>query len=69
MYDWEHFSGIDDAIDLQIGSIVVLPLFNGLFIVITIDESLFMGLIEPIKFVLHILAEGVDLFLGEPLRV
>lgn len=69
MYDWEHFSGIDDAIDLQIRSIVILALFDGLLIVVAIDESLRVGLVEPIEFVLDILAEGGDLFLGEPLGV
>lgn len=69
MYDWEHLSGIDDAIDFQIRRIVIFALFNGLLIVITVYESLVMGLIEPIEFVPHILAESVDLFLGEPLRV
>ena len=69
MYDWEHFSGIDDAIDLQIRSIIILALFDGLLIVVAIDESLRVGLVEPIEFVLDILAEGGDLFLGEPLGV
>ena len=69
MYHWKHLSSIDDAIDLQIRSIIILPLLNGLFIIIAINEPLYMGLIEPIEFILHILAEGVDLILGEPLSV
>ena len=36
----EHFSGIDDPIDLQIGGVEVFALLDGLFIVIALSQPL-----------------------------
>lgn len=69
MDDWEHLGGVDDAVDLEVGSVVVLALLDGLLVVAAVDEPLRVGLGEPVELVLDVPAEGVDLVLGEPLGV
>jgi hypothetical protein len=67
--DWEGFSGIDDAIDLEVGAVEVLALLDGLLVVVALQQSFGVGLVEPVDFVFHVPAEGIDFWVGEPLSV
>lgn len=62
----EHFSGIDDPIDLQIGGVEVFALLDCLFIVIALCQPLEVCLIETVDFVFHIFAQTVHFAFCEP---
>lgn len=69
MYDREHLSTTDDSINLKIGRIKVDAFFNSFLVIVDINKPLIMGLIEPIDLILHVFAQSIDLFLGQPFRV
>lgn len=65
----KHLSAADYPIDLEIGRVEVDALFDSFLIVADIDQSLIMSLVKPIDLVLHVFAQGIDLFFGQPFGV
>ena len=69
MDDREHFCATDDPVDLEVGSIKIDLIIDGLLIVVEVEQFLIVGLVEAVDFVPHVFAEGIDLLLGEPFGV
>jgi hypothetical protein len=66
VYNREHLCGVDNPINFKVAWIKILTLLNGFLIIVALSESLEVCLVEAVDLVLHVLAEGVDLILSEP---
>ena len=66
MDDGEHLCATDDPIDLEVGSIKVDLIVDGLLIVVEVEQLLIVGLVEAIDFIPHVFPKGIDLFFSEP---
>lgn len=65
----KHLSAADDSVNLEVGGIEVDSFFDGFLVIVGVEESLIMGLIEAVDFVFHVFAKGIDFLLGQPFCV
>ena len=66
MDDRKHFCATYYPINFQVAWIKIDPFLDGFLIEIDIGQSLVVSLVEPVDFVLHVFAQSVDLFFGQP---